>query len=150
MQEVFQCTGCALFAAQLMEKELAFLLLIPEIKTKLKLPSEENIQNAIEKLNKMTFGTLIRKLKGEAAAVIDTASESLLQEALDERNFLAHHFFDAYQGKLDDLKIHEIMRERLSNMREIFEEIFDGLHKENFKIMKAMGICDEEGELLPD
>ena len=98
----------------------------------------------------MTFGTLIRKLKGEAAAVIDTASESLLQEALDERNFLAHHFFDAYQGKLDDLKIHEIMRERLSNMREIFEEIFDGLHKENFKIMKAMGICDEEGELLPD
>lgn len=147
--KVFQCAGRALFAAQLMEKELAFLLLIPEMKIKQKLPSEEDIQKAIEKLNKMTFGVLVGKLK-ETANKMNTTSEDMLQEALDKRNFLAHNFFDAYQGKLDDLKTHEIMRKRLSNMKEIFTAIYDGLHEESLRIMKAMGVCNEEGELLFD
>jgi arsenate reductase-like glutaredoxin family protein len=138
-QKMFQCAGSALFVAQLMEKELAFLLLIPEMKIKQKSPSKEDIKKAIEELNKMTFGTLVRKLK-ETANKMNITSEDLLQEALDERNFLAHHFFDAYQGKLDDLKTHEIMRKRLLNMKEIFTEIFDGLHEENLRIMKVMGV----------
>jgi hypothetical protein len=142
MSKVFQCAGRALFTAQLMEKELAFLLLIPEIKIKQRLPSEEDVQESIKRLNKMTFGTLVRKLK--ETAIMDTTSENLLQEALDERNFLSHHFFDVYQGKLDDLKTHKIMRERLSNMKEIFNEIFDGFHKEHFRIMKTIGVWNEE------
>ena len=150
MQELFQCVGHTLFTAQLMEKELAFLLLIPEIKEKYKLPSEKSIyelaseeiiHETIRKLNKITFGTLIKKLK--TTGIMDTDSGELLQEALDERNFLAHHFFDHYQGKMNDLETHKIMHERLSNMKEIFTDVFDGLHQENLRIMKIIGINNE-------
>jgi neutral trehalase len=148
-QKMFQCAGRALFVAQLMEKELAFLLLIPEIKIKQKSPSKEDIQKAIEELNKMTFGTLVRKLK-ETANKMNTASENLLQEALDERNFLAHHFYEAYPGKRAELKTQTLLRKRLSQLKEIFTQNYDGLHEENFRIMKVMGVCNKEGELLFD
>jgi hypothetical protein len=57
-KEMFELVGRALFYAQLMEKELAFLLLFPTISAKHKLPTADECSQMIRKMDLMTFGTL--------------------------------------------------------------------------------------------
>jgi hypothetical protein len=147
LYEVFRCAGCALLSAQFMEKELAFLLLIPRLKKLGTFPSEGEIHEAIDKLDHMTLGQLIRQLK--AFGDIGELSAKL-QDALEKRNHLAHHFFQAYCNKLDDSGAQEAMKGELLNIKRLFDEMFDGLHHVNFRLMREMGICTENGELVPE
>jgi len=145
--EVFRCAGCALRSAQFMEKELACLLLIPRMTELGTSPSEADIQEATDKCNGMTFGQLIRQL--EAIGDVGELS-SQLQVALDKRNHLAHHFFEAYRRDLDDSDVHEAMKNELARMKNLFDEVSDGFHRVNFTLMRDMGICTETGELTPE
>jgi len=138
LNSIYMHVGYALFSAQLMEKELAFLLLVPEIKKKKNLPSDEEIKKVTDNLDRMTFGCLTTKLRDNAK--MSESSDELLKKALKERNFLAHHFFSEYSGKLNDTETQKIMIKRLISMREIFTEIYDGLAVENIRIMKLFGI----------
>lgn len=145
LREVFQCAGCALLSVQFMEKELACLLLIPQMAKLNRCPSEDEIRKVIDTFDRMTFGQLIRKLEelGEIGEISDK-----LQEALNKRNRLAHHFFEAYRNKLHSSDTQEVMKEELSGMKSLFDEIFDGLNHVNFRLMKAVGICTETGDLI--
>ena len=42
------------------------------------------------------------------------------------------------------------MKEELSEMKNLFDEMFNGFHSVNFKLMKDMGICDDNGALIPE
>ncbi len=145
--EVFQCAGCAFRSAQFMEEELACLLLIPRMTTLGRLPSEEEIQQTINRFDRMTFGQLVHQLK--KIGVTDELSGKL-QEALDKRNYLAHHFFDACRNRPDDSSALEVMKEDLSGMKSLFDEMFEGFHLVNFRLMRELGICTESGELIPE
>ena len=145
--EVFRCVGCAILSAQFMEKELACLLLMPRMTEVGRSPSEEEIQESMDKCNRMTFGQLIRQL--EAIGDIGELSGKL-QIALDKRNHLAHHFFETYRNDLNDSDVHEIMKKELSGMKELFDKMFDGFHHVNFRLMRDLGICTETGELTPE
>jgi len=145
--EVFQCAGCALRSAQFMEKELACLLLIPRMAKLGRFPSEEEIQQTIARFDRMTFGNLVHQIK--EIGVTDELSGKL-QEALDKRNFLAHHFFDVHRKGPDDSSALEVMKEDLSGMKSLFDEMFEGFHLVNFRLMRELGICTESGELIPE
>jgi hypothetical protein len=87
LQKVFSCAGHALLSAQFMEKELAFLLLLPQMRKREKVSSESEIQEVKAKLDRMTFGRLINQLKN----IVGTDGFSTkLQDALGKRNHLAH------------------------------------------------------------
>ena len=130
-----------------MEKELACLLLIPRMTTQGRFPSEEEIQQTIDKFDRMTFGQLVHQLK--EICVTDELSGKL-QEALDKRNYLAHHFFAAHRNRPDDSSTLEVMKEDLSGMKSLFDEMFEGFHLVNFRLMRELGICTESGELIPE
>lgn len=130
-----------------MEKELAFLLLLPQMRQMETLPSDCEIQEVIDKLDRMPFGQLVRHLND----LCDTGDFcEKLKDALLKRNQLAHHYFDKYRNKLDDPDTHRHMRVELSAMKRQFEELFDVFHSVNAKLMLAIGICNENGDLLLD
>ncbi len=147
LREVFQCAGCALLSSQFMEKELAFLLLIPRLTNLGEFPSEDEIQKTMDEVERMTFGQLVRQLT--EMGVLGEISVKL-QDALEKRNYLAHHFFEAYRNKLDDSHAHEAMKEELSGMKSMFDEVFEGVHRVNFMLMREWGICTENGDLVTE
>jgi hypothetical protein len=42
------------------------------------------------------------------------------------------------------------MREELSEIKRLFDEMFDGFHNVNLKLIKEIGTCDENGDLIPE
>lgn len=137
-RKIFELVGQAIFSAQLMEKEMAFLIMIPEITKNKKLPDSFRISQEIEKLDNCTLGQLLKKLKHHA--VMSKEMEKILSKALEKRNFLAHSFFHSYVGWLGDISKHNTMREELEKMRDMFKFIYDKLYRESYRNLKKIGL----------
>jgi len=137
-KQIFELVGQAIFFAQLMEKELAFLIMVPEIIKNKKLPNSNRIYQEIKKLNKDTFGQLLKKLKNHAT--MNDATQKILEEALKKRNLLAHDFFHSHQGKLEDISKHKIMKDEIVEMRDLFKSIYDKLNQESRRNLRNSGL----------
>ncbi|MBI2509007.1 MAG: hypothetical protein HYV99_03225 [Betaproteobacteria bacterium] len=108
IKAVYAHFGLAVYLAQVLEHGLANALLCAEL-----LPSragkpvprkqwEAEFDAFMERQFEGTLGRLIRSLK--KAAPIPTELEGLLTEALEKRNFLAHHFFRERAGAFSHAK----------------------------------------------
>lgn len=145
-KQIFELVGQAIFSAQLMEKELVFLVMVPEITKNQELPNSDRVYQEIEKLNKCTFGQLLKKLGNHAT--MNDATKKILAEALRKRNLLAHEFFHSHQGKLGDISENKIMRDELGKMRDLFKSIYDILRQESYGNLKKLGLISESTEKL--
>ena len=121
LDDVYRKFGETAEAAQLLETQLGNLLLFIE-------GAEENLfdqqnkelaQRIVNKINKSTLGSLLKKIEEKMGGV---AATSILENALNERNRLSHSFYrehnfrrnspDGCKIMLQDLeKIHEIILE---------------------------------------
>ncbi|MFH1777707.1 MAG: hypothetical protein ABH952_09160 [Candidatus Omnitrophota bacterium] len=144
LKQICELVGQTLFFAQLMEKELAFLIMYPEIMKNNQLPDINRMNQEIEKLNECTFGQLLKKLKKHAT--MNDTTRKKLELSLERRNFLAHNFFSSYQGRFDNLSEHKIMRCELIKMRTLFKFIYDKLHQESYRNLKNIGLIRENIE----
>ena len=98
LRELFQCAGCALLSSQFMEKELACLLLIPRMTKLGGFPSEDEIRKTMDRVDRMTFGQLIRQLK-EMSDVGELSVK--LQDALEKGQ---------YRGRINHLNLYNARR----------------------------------------
>lgn len=87
--EVFRDFGFAAFTAQMLESALVTILLAAEHGGHVTFNKKNDIESELF-LSKKTFGALIIELKRLG---LDDDTAAMLQDALDARNFLMHHFF---------------------------------------------------------
>lgn len=88
-KEVYAFYGLAAYMAQVVEKALVTLLAIVEtngVRT-----TRADYEAVFSQLDSRTFGQLLRRLA--RMLPISAEIEALLLEALQRRNYLAHHFF---------------------------------------------------------
>ncbi len=137
-KQILELIGQAIFSAQLMEKELAFLIMFPEVAKNKELPTIERMSQEIEKLNKCTFGQLLKKLQNHCA--INDKTAKILDEALKMRNLLVHSFFHSHYGWPENISEQGIMRNELNEMRDIFRLIYDILYRESYRNLKNIGL----------
>ena len=137
-KQIFELAGQAIFSAQLMEKELAFLIMFPEVAKDKELPTIERMSQEIEKLNKCTFGQLLKKLKNHCT--IDDKTAEILDKVLKKRNLLAHGFFHSHSGWLNNISEHRIMKNELGKMRDMFRAIYDKLQQESHRNLRNIGL----------
>jgi hypothetical protein len=142
ISKVLEKVGIALFHAQIMEKELAYLLLIPKMKRDGELAPDKDIRDLSEKLDRKTFGSLIKELKKEFH--IESSLEDGIESALLKRNYLAHNFFAAHQGKLDDSGELKLMTNELSEMSDQFSMLFKTLREEATSLLRQIGFLKRD------
>lgn len=94
MKEMFANYGLAMMRASFVEKTL-MLLLVAINQIGQSDVHREDIHSVIFADNKKTFGKLLEKLKRKIPLSTDLENE--IKEAIDKRNYLAHHFF--FQNK---------------------------------------------------
>ena len=138
VKQIFELVGQAIFSAQLMEKELVFLIMYPEIAKNKKLPNLNRISQEIKKLNQCTFGQLLEKLGNHAT--MNDKTKKILDKALIKRNFLAHNFFHSHLGWMRDISEHDMMKNELGEMRDLFKLIYDKLYQESYRNLKNIGL----------
>jgi len=90
VREVYAEFGLAMSVAQLLERQLVYLVIAAYEPPSGKL-TEEEYDSLLAKLSKQTLGTLIQKLRQSFEVPADF--DQRLQEALDLRNRLAHRYF---------------------------------------------------------
>jgi hypothetical protein len=91
LNAVFACYGSAMQHGQLLEEELGTLLIIYSKISDNALTLRE-LEAEYSELRRKTLGTLLSRLR-KHIAIHDDSVRTLLDGALETRNFLAHHFF---------------------------------------------------------
>ena len=108
-KETYAFYGFAAYCSQLVEHaaiNLALVLQLPEVN----LISKEAFDEIYDSLNKKTFGQLLKTAK--KLITISDNNESLLKEALEARNYLAHHFFKEHaENFISNTGKHEMKKE---------------------------------------
>ena len=137
-KQIFELAGQTLLLAQSMEKELAFLVMVPEITKNKRLPNLHSMSREVKKLDECTFGQLLEKLRNHAA--MNDAMKKILKKALTARNLFVHDFFNFHPGWLGKISEHDIMRDELGEMRNLFELIYDKLQEESCRNLKNIGL----------
>jgi hypothetical protein len=99
LDDVYRKFGEAAEAAQLLETELgSMLLLIDEVEDGLLIvPDPKRASDLLTKINRHTLGQLLKRLNCKAPS-LDTL-ESLLSNALGQRNRLFHSFYRQHNNR---------------------------------------------------
>lgn len=107
--------GRAAEAAQLMEKELVTLVLIPAMLRKTPIDSAE-LESLIAKLSKSTLGQLLKEL--DPATQVNEEAAAICADVLARRNTMMHRLFTANADKLDTVEnVNELIQEIEENER---------------------------------
>jgi hypothetical protein len=127
LNEVYRAFGFAAEAAQLLETELATLLIenrcgSPDLLTS---SDAEQTIRIIEAVNQRTLGQLLKALKATTQSVADLESE--LSKALRERNRLFHSFFREHN-----------FRRNSEEGRLVMIKDIESIHSTVFKSYKAV------------
>lgn len=116
-KETYAFYGFAAYCSQLVEHSainLALVLQLPEVN----LISKGTFDEVYDSLNKKTFGQLLNMAK--KLTEISENNESLLKEALESRNYLAHHFFKNHaENFISNTGKHEMKRELQSIIKKL-------------------------------
>lgn len=112
---LYYAFGKAAEVAQLMEKELVTLVLIPAMLRKTPVNSIE-LDGLIAKLSKSTLGQLLKEL--DPAVQVNAEAAAICADVLARRNAMMHSFFTANAEKLDSVEaINELIEEIEQNER---------------------------------
>ncbi len=105
--EIYLQVGEALHLAQTLELYVSVLINILNNRFNSRIDKEK----LIVKEDKKTMGKLITELKKHAS--IDDTGSNILREALDKRNYIAHHFYNQNTYAFSVQEIYESTMERL-------------------------------------
>jgi hypothetical protein len=138
-KEVYAHYGLALYLAQCLEHGIVNALVILRLPEKEKF-TRHDIDEFMNGKFQKTLGILIKHLKSELTLPLDL--ESLLTDALNRRNYLAHHYF---RERVD----HFVMRDGRTKMlneiqsdQKLFEKADDELSKVMKPLRAAHGLTD--------
>ena len=147
VKEVYARFGLALYGAQVLEHGLVNALLMMDL-----IPTRRHEARSEEEWGKQvdafvdrhfeeTMGRLLKKL----ARVTETPRDlgSLLREALEKRNWLAHHFFRVRAWEFTNERGREAMIHELDEAHALFRRADQRLTDIVNPVRKAHGITDE-------
>lgn len=127
LENVYAKFGEACEAAQLLETELGTMLLyVRAVQDGIIRASPKGIEvekdpkraaEILDNINRATLGQLVKKIKGKIQRI--DAIESLLWEAITERNRLQHHFFRQHNFRRNSDEGRAIMLSDLEAMHEV-------------------------------
>ncbi len=140
IKEVYSQAGLALYFAQCFEMALANFLFIYHRATNKRVTVEELL--AIESSNaKKTLGALLKKTKGLCS--FDQDALNHLDQALEHRNRLSHHFFKDHGESLLSRQGREQMLDGLSEIQRSLQIADTLIEAANRAMSKAIGVTDE-------
>lgn len=140
LQHFYENFGLTVYAAQALEIDaLNLLLCLRKMDALLSPPGD---LKALERgLRRKTLGSLVRQISAEVA--FDEHSQTLLLHALEERNYLLHHFVTDHAAEVMIPEGRGRLADKFDRSREVFKKaqaICQGLC---WKILKALGIGPE-------
>lgn len=144
-KELYAHFGLAAYRAQCVEME-AGTLLFAFIKIGNRI-SQEEVAKAIDaSIERETFGRLLKVIK----EVVDFEDSGLkaVDDALKNRNYLAHHFFRVHAFDMLSAEGREKMIEELEVICGSFDVADALLHVVTLAILKSTGISEEELQAL--
>lgn len=118
-KEVFAFFGLASYRAQVLEQELVNLSVAVAVNNRGRLVRED-MEQAFQAVDAKTFGQLLADIQRQIPIDVETAE--LLQEAVRERNFLAHRFFKENDAAFLSDKGRAQMIHHLRKMSELFAD----------------------------
>jgi hypothetical protein len=142
VKRVYVAFGVAVHTAQLVEKELALVLLLPSHTGAKRLPSADEISKTKEEVDRLTFGQLLRRLK--KVATISPEFEKALDDGLKKRNYLIHNFFDSYGANIWISSTREKMIADLGTIHNALHSVYKTFSELSYESFKAWGMTDEQ------
>jgi hypothetical protein len=142
LTRLYIALGMAMHIAQLVEKELALVLLFPTHSAAKRRPTADEIAKTKEAVDRMTFGQLLRRLK--RVATISPEFQQHLDEGLRKRNYLIHHFFDFYGADMCIPSIREKMIAELDNIHRLLHPLYQKFSELSYESFKAWGMTDDQ------
>ena len=147
VKTVYAHFGLALYLASVLEHGLANTLMCAEL-----LPSragspvprmqwEAEFDAFMDQQFEKTLGRLIRSLNNATSVPMEL--EGLLTEALEKRNFLAHHYFRERAEAFISHEGREAMIEELEHAQKLFENADDWLTEIAKPLREKYGLSDE-------
>jgi hypothetical protein len=135
--EVFRDFGFAAFAAQMLEASLVQVLLAVEHDGKITFNKKKDIESELF-LSRKTFGQLVGELR---RAGLGDEHVTMLEDALEARNFLMHHFFSWHsadfttpEGRGRMLKELQSLRFRIGRVQMVFKQIRAHIYEQVFGV----------------
>ena len=140
IKEVFARYGLAMYHAQCLERQLAFILMSKHIPDPTK-SSEMAIDTIFERLFSLTLGQLV----SEIASLTELSEDEKehLCKALAKRNWLTHHYFWERSVDLLTESGRDLMIEELQEAAYQFETLDDLFTSRWMKWAGTFGITDE-------
>jgi hypothetical protein len=119
LQELYAQVGIACEIAQIVEVEagnlaLAYLTLFVKPGQEVTPAETEVFHAVIEDVNRKTLGAMFRHLRG--MATIDPALLTIMDKALERRNYLTHHFFRTHNFAIQSAAGRKTMMEDLETV----------------------------------
>jgi hypothetical protein len=142
LRRLYIAFGMAAHTAQLVEKELALALLLPIHAEAKRHPTREEIEKTVEEVNRLPFGILVKRLKRFSAITPD--EERYLDEALQKRNYLIHHFVDFYGADMCIGATREKMIGELTEIQSFLHPLYKKYSRLSFESFRAWGMTDEQ------
>lgn len=131
---VFVCVGSVLQHAQHYELGLkAFIRILDRLQSGHDDPTEA--EALVRSLQKQTLGKLLRQFTGRVK-ISDPSIPAILEQAVEKRNFFAHHFFLEREELLADEEGRLALLRELLDLGELFEK--------SGSLMRAMGTVIED------
>lgn len=117
--ELYAEFGIASEKAQLLEVEagnvaLSFLALFVNT-DQISAEQTEMFRSIVDDVNRKTFGTLLKHLK--AIVTFDQSILRIIEDALERRNYLIHHFFRTHNFAIFDAAGRKAMVEELKDIQ---------------------------------
>ena len=147
VKTVYAHFGLAMYLAQVLEHGLANAMMSAELlprRAGKPVPRKEweaEFDVFMDQQYQQTLGRLIRALKNVTSVPSDL--EGLLSEALDRRNFLAHHYFRERAEAFMSWKGREKMIEELQGAQKLFDNADARLTEIAKPLREKYGLTDE-------
>jgi len=147
VKTVYAHFGLAMYLAQVLEHGLANALMSAELlprRAGKPVPRKEweaEFDAFMDQQYQQTLGRLIRALRGSTSVPPDL--EGLLAEALERRNFLAHHYFRERAEVFMSFAGREKMIEELQRAQKLFDEADARLTEVAKPLRERYGLTDE-------
>lgn len=147
VKTVYAHFGLAIYLAQVLEHGLANAMMSAELlpqragKPVSRKQWEAEFDVFMDQQYQQTLGRLIRALKNATSVPSDL--EGLLTEALEKRNFLAHHYFRERAEAFMSWQGRENMIEELRSAQKLFDEADARLTQVAKPLRERYGLTDE-------
>lgn len=123
-RDVYAAYGVASYFGQVLEKSLCSFLVL-QARLSGEIVTREQLEDFEAKLHKKkTLGVLLKDL--EKVVTHNEVSEKIMEEALEKRNFLIHHYFWEHARTFQSKQGRGRMLEELGQYRDLFQRA-DGL-----------------------